>query len=79
MSASSEWDIMVLGPVQIVLNAAAGMQLQLLRGITGTDAGAISDQTDPDWMQIPSSEASLIPPCIDQNPSETGEEMGWKQ
>lgn len=41
-------DIMVLRPVQIVLNAAARMQLQLLRGITGTDAVATSDQTDPD-------------------------------
>lgn len=38
---------MVLRPVQIVLNAPAGMQLQLLRVITGTDAVAISDQTDP--------------------------------
>lgn len=78
MAASSE-DITVLRPVQIVLNAAAGMQLQLLRGITGRDAVAISDQTDPDWMQIPSSEASLSPPCTDQNPSEPGEKMGWKQ
>lgn len=80
MAASNEWDIMVLRPVQIALNAAAGMRLQLLRGITGTDAVAISDQTDPDWMQIPTSEASLIPPRTDQNPSEPadGEEMGRK-
>lgn len=66
---------MILRPVQIVLNAAAGMQLQLLRGITGTDAVAISDQTDPDRMQIPTSEASLIPPCTDQNRGEKNKEI----
>lgn len=70
MAAFNEWGVMVLRPVQIVLNAAAGMRLQLLCGLTGTDAVATSDQTDPDWMQIPASEASLIPPCTDQNPSE---------
>lgn len=46
------------------------LQLQLLRGITGTDAVAISEQTDPDWMQISLSETFLIPLCTGQNPSQ---------